>query len=190
MDVIIDGHNLAHDMYFHKLSKELALDEMLIKDVARYALLSGKQCLMVFDSRKVVEAEAHGHVRDAVQWIYAPDADEEIRRRLAIIQNPADTLVVSTDKEIYLFARDLGFQVRKSHQFSDQVRYWETDGTPPLWTRITRRYKTWRWLTKNSMRRRKKQRGRRRGTLKRALQQTLGRQIKGRWRRLKKRYST
>ena len=140
MDVIIDGHNLAYYMYFRQLHPEFHLADKLIKDVTKYALYNGKTCLMVFDSQKVGEPESYGNYRDLVQWVFAKDADEEIRRRLAIIPKPQDVIVVSSDKQVHNFALDLGFQTLNTWHFSDQITYWYRHGVPPWYIRLRRKY--------------------------------------------------
>lgn len=141
MEVVIDGHNLAYHLYFRQLpDPDLHLADKLIEDVTKYALYNGKTCLMVFDSNLVEEPASYGAPRDSVQWVFAKDADEEIRRRLAIIPNPHEVLVVSSDKQVYNFAHDLGFQVKRTWEFSDQITYWYRHGIPPWYIRLRRKY--------------------------------------------------
>ena len=152
--VIIDGHNLAHHLYYRQLpNPDLHLADMLIEDVTKYALFNGKTCLMVFDSSQTDKPTSFGAIRDSVQWVFAADADEEIRRRLAITPNPHEVIVVSSDNEIYDFAKDLGFQVLRGWQFTDQIRFWYNHGIPPWYIRLRRKYRYYKKQTRTNSQR-------------------------------------
>lgn len=123
MLVIVDGHNLVPKIPGLSLSD--FDDEMkLVKLLQEYARLRRRQVEVYFDNpppgQPRVRKVGTIHVRFARPGY---NADEEIRSRLAQLGSAArNSIVVSSDQRVQVYARGARAQVASSENFSQELQ--------------------------------------------------------------------
>ncbi|MFA6536913.1 MAG: NYN domain-containing protein [Patescibacteria group bacterium] len=107
--LLIDGYNLFHNTNFENQSE-------LIFALDKYADRFNKKIKVVFDGFCPNDLSTY-----LVNVEFAGDADARIMEILEHSTNPADYVIITSDREIALFARGKRCQVIKSENFNFSI---------------------------------------------------------------------
>ena len=125
MPVIVDGYNLkCADGQLDIPNLETAR-ERVIELLARYSASRGVEVIVVFDGGVEAAHLPRHRTIHGLEVIYSSpgsSADTEIKRMVSTLDNPHNSKVVTSDREIQKFARRFGAQVVSSRDFLREVR--------------------------------------------------------------------
>ena len=123
MVIIIDGHNLIAQMPTIHLGD--ANDEaQLLEHLRRYRARTGHRVVVIFDAGETFQVGSKASSGGiTVQYArHSVTADAIIKKRLQRIKNPAQTLVVTSDREIQNVARQARTRVMSSAEFAQSLQ--------------------------------------------------------------------
>ena len=116
---IIDGHNFIHSSHF-KFSQENSLYEFIeiIQNIANSD--PKKKFQIIFDGfppKNYSYKTLPQHKNLKVTFSLDEDADAIIKRKLDLITNKNETTLVTNDREIQVYAKNLDIQISSIIQF-------------------------------------------------------------------------
>ncbi|MFH1458026.1 MAG: NYN domain-containing protein [Candidatus Omnitrophota bacterium] len=107
---IIDGYNLIHHPLFARLNKKTECQENALLNFIRVNKLCGKsgsQATVVFDGYKDLSRQGFLPADIDVVFSRRETADTRIKRMIEAAANPKNLVVISDDKEIIFFVRQV-----------------------------------------------------------------------------------
>jgi len=122
MLILVDGHNLIAALPDISLA-EADDEEKLILKLRRYRARTGRQIAVFFDAGAAFQT-AKKKSQGGLKIRYAPHnstADRLIINRLKKIRNPAEVLVVTSDRAIQQAARRAKVRVMSSAEFVQEL---------------------------------------------------------------------
>jgi predicted RNA-binding protein with PIN domain len=122
MLVLVDGHNLIAKLSDIRLD-EADDEEKLILKLRRYRARTGRRVTVVFDPGSAYKL-ANQQTKGGLTIQYAPygkSADQVIMNRLCKAKNPAQIMVVTSDRAIQQVARQVRARVVASSDFAAEL---------------------------------------------------------------------
>ncbi len=123
MPYLVDGNNLIGHSPDLRLRSEASRRE-LVKRISAFHRAKRAKVIVIFDG-EAGELVPDGLVLGGVKVIFSGrqmDADRKIKQMLRESTTPKNFIVVSSDNEIYNFARSQGAKAMKCHQFNQLLR--------------------------------------------------------------------
>ena len=125
MHIIVDGYNLIRQSITFRQFEKKSLEEgrnALLRSLAGYRKLRGHRITVVFDGWVAGSPKEERDLAGGVEIIYSrlgEKADEVIKRLLA--KGDEEILVVSSDREIVVFATRRGKSAIASAEFEERL---------------------------------------------------------------------
>lgn len=134
MHIIVDGYNLIRQSDTFRQFEKKSLEEgrnALLRSLAGYRKLRGHRITVVFDGWVAGSPKEERDLAGGVEIIYSrlgEKADEVIKRLLA--KGDEEILVVSSDREIVVFATRRGKSAIASAEFEERLEQFATGSFP------------------------------------------------------------
>ncbi len=123
MPYLVDGNNLIGHSPDLRARSEASRKE-LVKRISAFHRTKHAKVTVIFDG-EAGELVPDGLVLGGVKVIFSGprmDADRKIKHIIRESTNPKSLIVVSSDNEVYNFARLHGAKAMKCHQFNEMLR--------------------------------------------------------------------
>ncbi len=133
MHYLIDGHNLIANMPDIELADQH--DEVhLVLKLRSWAAASRKRRVTVIFDGGIPGGRARRMSSGQVKVVFAPQgipADDLLIAQIGKVKNPAEYIVVTTDREIIAAARQRRMASHSSEQFAEELRPREVEAPDP-----------------------------------------------------------
>jgi predicted RNA-binding protein with PIN domain len=118
MPYLIDGNNLLGSWGGPRQGDDRRAD--VLRRVATFCRLRGVKATLVFDGHPLRGDMAQQQIGDVTVRVPPPgqDADSLIRELLDRAPRPAEMVVVSSDKELFSYARTVGASTLRAHEWN------------------------------------------------------------------------